>query len=144
MTEQTGRDLAASKPDAASNYKHILVVEDNADVLRMLCELLRILGHTFRGAQNSEEAMNFLAGTDAFDVLLTDITLPGMSGIELARIVASSHPAMTIIFTSGYSVEPRIALDFPFFVLPKPYTLPQLLELLGKSPMSAEIQKKEN
>jgi CheY-like chemotaxis protein len=123
------------------NRMHILVVEDNADVLLMLCELLKILGHTFRGAQSGEEAIDLLSGADIFDVLLTDVTLPGISGIELAKIAVKRNFPIAIVFTSGYYLAPNASINFPFLTLPKPYTLSQLKEVLAKIHIRTEIPK---
>jgi CheY-like chemotaxis protein len=125
------------KPQTAGvvSRKHILVVEDNADVLRIFGELLTILGHTFNGVQSAEEALDILSGKDTFDILFTDITLPGMSGIELAKKIALTKLPITIIFTSGHGDIPRDAIDFPSFSLPKPYTLVQLKEVLANVSM---------
>ncbi|TFW05778.1 response regulator [Oxalobacteraceae bacterium OM1] len=90
---------APATPEAAG--LRILVVEDNPDSLLMLCELLGVLGHTARGAASAEEAIGLLR-SEAFDVLLTDVGLPGKSGLELAREAIDAYPALRIIFSSGF------------------------------------------
>jgi signal transduction histidine kinase/DNA-binding response OmpR family regulator len=103
----------------------ILVVEDNPDLLEMACELLRGLGHAVVGVDTGEDALVQIKA-DAFDVLLTDMSLPGVSGIDVARQALRTQPALKVVIASGYGAPPAAGLDFPFGVLPKPYSLDQL------------------
>ena len=108
----------------------ILVVEDNADSLQMLCELLGVLGHVARGTSSAEDALSILH-EEVFDVLLTDVGLPGKSGVELAREALNASPSLRIIFSSGYGDvvdDTLMALS-----LPKPYNLERLINVLAKA-----------
>jgi CheY-like chemotaxis protein len=118
-------------PVAAVMPLSILVVEDNADARAMLSELLLLLGHSVEGAGSAELALEMLAQS-AFDVLLTDHSLPGMSGLELARIVAARDKAMKIIFSSGYGAPADTGLAVPPLFLPKPFTLAALQKVLDE------------
>ncbi len=111
-----------------ANPRRILVVEDNPDSQLMLCELLILLGHTAQGVSSAEEAIPALHTGD-FDVLLTDIGLPGISGLELAKQAVHGNPALTVIFASGYGTPE--GTDFKSFSLPKPYDLLQLQKVLS-------------
>lgn len=62
------------------------------------------------------------------DILLTDVTLPGMSGLELARLAVGRVEGLQVVFASGRSVEPQ---GFAARILPKPFTLDQLSEALS-------------
>ena len=108
----------------------ILVVEDNTDSRQMLCELLSLLGHDVESAGSAEQAQKQIERT-AFDVLLTDISLPGLSGVDLAREAKAQHPSLVVIFASGYSGTPGV--DFPFYSLLKPYDLGTLQEVLAQA-----------
>jgi DNA-binding NtrC family response regulator len=57
---------------------------------------------------------------------LTDMSLPGVSGIDVARQALRTQPALKVVIASGYGAPPAAGLDFPFGVLPKPYSLDQL------------------
>ncbi len=103
----------------------VLVVEDNEDSLQMVCELVGMLGHTVSGVPDGEQAWQ-LTHSQEFDVLFTDVSLPGMSGIELARQVAATRPAMRIIFSTGYGKEALDHLEFAAACLRKPYDLLEL------------------
>jgi CheY-like chemotaxis protein len=120
-----------SPMSAPQPLSRILVVEDNLDSNEMLCELLRTLDHAADGVTSAEDALRLLQQRD-FDILITDISLPGMSGIELAKQLAREKSAMKLIFASGYGIEIAKNLEFPVTVLPKPFDFLQLEELLNK------------
>jgi PAS domain S-box-containing protein len=107
----------------------ILVVEDDPDSQQMLCDLLGVLGHIPHGTTNADDALNILAN-ERFDVLLTDVGLPGKSGIELAREAVSACPSLQIIFSSGYGAiqEEKLAS----LSLPKPYDLQKIMDVMSK------------
>jgi CheY-like chemotaxis protein len=108
---------------------HILVVEDNLDSQHLVCELLAALGHDAFGVVSGELAQQALA-KQRFDVLFTDISLPGMSGIELARQSSVTYPALKIIFASGYGAQISKNVGSEAFSLPKPYDIDQLQQIL--------------
>jgi len=108
---------------------HILVVEDNLDSQVLVCELLNVLGHRADGVASGEYALSALE-KDAYDVLFTDISLPGMSGIELVRKVSETNPALKIIYASGYGAQVRKNVDSNTFSLPKPYDIDELQNIL--------------
>lgn len=108
----------------------ILVVEDNIDSNEMLCELLRTLDHEAEGVTSAEAALQLLSQRD-FDILITDISLPGISGVELAKRLAREKPALKLIFASGYGMEIAKNLAFPVTVLPKPFDFVQLENILN-------------
>jgi PAS domain S-box-containing protein len=118
----------------AAKRMHVLLVEDDEDIRASASELLGLLGHAVMSVASAEEARVALAA-EPFDVLFTDVTLPGMSGVDLAREVALRKPAMRIIIASGHG---RAALDgdpqqwLGVVVLPKPYALPQIQQALAQ------------
>ncbi|WP_051933118.1 response regulator [Massilia sp. BSC265] len=127
LTALDKREVRSEEASAALP-RRILVVEDNPDALDMLCELLKMLGQDPQGAGDGEEAIGLLAEQE-FDVLLTDIGLPGMSGIDLAVQAKHRQPALKIVFASGYGAVDD--LDFETVSLPKPYDLADLQRVLG-------------
>ncbi|MEX3973248.1 PAS domain S-box protein [Paraburkholderia caribensis] len=109
---------------------HILVVEDDRDGRDALCELLGLLGHTWDAVANAEEALKRLQ-LHPFDVLLTDLTLPGMSGLDLARAAVAMNAARHIVFSSGRDVPVHDeSLPFTWTALRKPYSFEQLKAVL--------------
>jgi CheY-like chemotaxis protein len=110
---------------------NILVVEDNNDFRELLCEMLGMLGHSVRNEASAEPALASLS-TNTPDLVITDLTLPGMSGMDFARKIHASHPEIKIILSSGYGLPPGEQLDFKVGVLSKPYSLNQLIQALGQ------------
>ncbi|WP_229506368.1 response regulator [Massilia sp. BJB1822] len=103
----------------------VLVVEDNPDSLEMVCELVGMLGHTVTGVGDGERAWALLED-QGFDILFTDVSLPGISGIELARRALRGRCARRIIFSTGYGKDALEQLDFSASLLRKPYDLADL------------------
>ena len=103
----------------------ILVVDDDAASLDATCELLMLIGMRPQPASSAEQALNALDGND-FDVLFTDVVMPDMSGIELARRVLVGRPELRIIFASGNAVPDHERFGFEWSALRKPFTLEQL------------------
>lgn len=112
----------------------ILIVEDNLEAQSTLCELLEMLDHFAEGASTAEDALNKLPN---FDILLTDINLPGMSGLELAKISRVLYPSKPIIISSGMDITSQ--LQFNVQLLPKPFTVTELTEILDKAKYSLHL-----
>jgi PAS domain S-box-containing protein len=107
----------------------ILLVDDDSVAREAVSELLGASGYVVRQAGTAEEAAIALRD-EPIDVLLTDITLPGQSGIELARTASASYARLKIVFASGRDVPNPQELGFSYDVLRKPYTLEQLLDAI--------------
>jgi CheY-like chemotaxis protein len=108
----------------------ILVVEDNPHSREIICEMLAVLGHSASSVTSAEDAVEILQDRK-FDVLLADINLPGMSGIDLAEKAVKDMPGLKVIFASGYGYLVTDKTDFNFMLLPKPYGMPQLRHALS-------------
>lgn len=106
----------------------ILVVEDNLDAQATLCELLSMLGYEAISASSAEEAVQLLAEVD---ILLTDVNLPGMSGVELAIKSHAQDASKPIIISSGMDTASK--LPFAVQLLPKPFSMAILSEILDKA-----------
>jgi CheY-like chemotaxis protein len=115
-------DNAAAAP---THSLRILVVEDNLDSQYLVCEMLKAFGHHADGVGDAEAALGML-GAATYDVLFSDVSLPGMSGVELARQGLLLQPSMHVIFASGYGDTLLRHLPFPFVSLQKPYEMEQL------------------
>jgi DNA-binding NtrC family response regulator len=115
--------------DLATSFKHILVVEDYIDSQEITCELLRLMGHTAEGVANAEDALAYM-DNNVVDVLLTDINLPKMSGIELASKAIIKSPSTHIIFASGHVGFDLKTLSYKARLLPKPFDLDALSQAL--------------
>jgi CheY-like chemotaxis protein len=111
----------------------VLLVEDNDEVSLITVEYLTELGHRTVAVTDAESAIEELARR-AFDAVMTDVSLPGMSGIDLAKALVKRYPKLPVVISSGYgtlSVESILGQSQPsVFVLPKPYDLPTLEQTL--------------
>jgi CheY-like chemotaxis protein len=107
----------------------ILLVEDNEDLRGSTSELLQFLGHRVVSVPDAEQALRQL-NLDSFDVLFTDLTLPKMTGAELARQVLQHHHRTSVIITSGYGRAMANAQNLDAVFIPKPYRFSDLEEVL--------------
>jgi CheY-like chemotaxis protein len=126
--------LAPSAPAAAAPASaglRILVVEDNLDSQYLVCEMLKALGHENDGVAHAEAALEKLAG-GRYNVLFSDVSLPGMSGVELARRALQADPQLKVIFASGYGDGLLRQVEFPYLALQKPYEIEQLQAALAE------------
>jgi signal transduction histidine kinase len=97
---EPARRRRAEAPMARSR---ILVVEDNPDVGAFASQLLAELGHDTRLASSGAEALRMIEEEDGFDLIFSDVVMPGMTGIELGHELRQRRPELRVILTSGYS-----------------------------------------
>ncbi|MEX3968423.1 PAS domain S-box protein [Paraburkholderia sp. EG286B] len=108
----------------------VLVVDDDAGSADAVGALLELLGHRPELHSSAESADDAL-GMQEYDVLLTDVSLPGMSGVDLARKAVQAHPDIRVIFGSGLDVPLTGQLPFLWRALRKPYTAEELRRALS-------------
>jgi CheY-like chemotaxis protein len=110
----------------------ILYVEDNDLVRSITHELLAQPSRTVVAVASAEEALK-LFESDVFDVVVTDISLPAMSGLDLARRLLQRAPAVPIIIATGYKLTSEsTALGERTRVITKPFEQEQIDELLNE------------
>jgi signal transduction histidine kinase/CheY-like chemotaxis protein len=131
------RDAGAMTPDPVlaacpdQGPLHILVVEDNPDVGAFAISALADLGHAIVFARDAEEALDLLeAHVVGFDVVFSDVMMPGMTGIELGREIRRRYPGTAILLTSGYSEVISREGVHGFDLLRKPYSMGELAAAL--------------
>jgi CheY-like chemotaxis protein len=128
---------AAAPPKPVQNTAlavglRVLFVEDNEDLQLLTTEFLRMLGHEAAPFSSAEEALEALE-TGTFDVLMTDVGLPGMSGLELAAKLSQRYPDMGLILASGYGDGVDLGdLRHKAVVLTKPYTVEAVQRVLAQ------------
>ena len=120
-TRQPGPDQART-----GGKERILFVDDEAILANLGKTQLETLGYTVTAALNSREALDlFRAAPRAFDLVITDMTMPGLTGKELAGELMAIRPNIPIILCTGFSeqINERIAKDIGIRgFLMKPYT----------------------
>ena len=97
---------AEALPDEASlrGTEHLLLVDDEADIVRTSQEYLQRLGYRVTTWTSGVKAWeDFRAHPETYDLLITDLTMPKMSGIELAEAALHRRPDIPVILTTGYS-----------------------------------------
>ena len=114
----------------------ILLVDDDEPFRTSVCRALRAAGYAVEAAADGKEALKFIAA-ETPDILITDILMPNMDGIELTNIVKRAHPDVLILAISGprllvsldlLSLASRLGADAIFS---KPFAPEQLLEILA-------------
>ncbi len=120
----------------------ILVAEDDDGMRSFLSGPLRRAGHTVEPAADGFEAITLLARQE-FDLLLADVVMPGMDGVELARRAARDQPALKVMFITGFAavaLRGRSGMPGDPKILSKPFHLKDLVaqidQLLGARPLA--------
>ena len=123
---------AAGPPSTATGITaidaRVLLVEDNEDLAQAAADVLVAAGCQVEQARTADDAMTALEGRGPFDVVLSDIRMPGsMDGIALARRIAQRGSPTGVILMTGFSAELQKARDLGLLVLPKPCPAEDLL-----------------
>ena len=134
---QVEGDRLASRSDKVSGTsidgdgRRVLVVEDNVEVGTFATQILQDLGYEITWMPNAEDALRKLQeNPGAFDVVFSDVVMPGMGGIELAKILKEHYPRLPVVLTSGYSHVLAEEGTHGVELLHKPYSADQLSRML--------------
>ncbi|ABD86135.1 PAS/PAC sensor hybrid histidine kinase [Rhodopseudomonas palustris BisB18] len=127
--------VAVGAEVTASGRGHrVLVVEDNEDVGRFSTELLRDLGYDIRWVGNANEALAAISEDEfAFDLVFSDVIMPGMNGVELATLIRERYPGLPVVLTSGYSTVLAENAHHGFELIQKPYSVELLSRTLRRA-----------
>ncbi len=108
---------------------HILLAEDDDGMRHYLVRALERAGFHVVAVDRGTAALRLIQAGEAFDLLLTDVVMPGMDGIELARRIALYNPNIRVMFITGFSaVSLRVGRAVPGArVLSKPFHLKDLV-----------------
>ncbi len=128
----------------------VLLVEDDPAVREIAGGLLRDLGCAVTTAGNGASALEALEEGVAFDLLMSDVIMPGgITGVDLARSVSTHRPEMAVLLTTGYAGDRMGAApaDLPWPVLRKPFQIDQLAEMItallaGREATASAAKKK--
>ncbi|MBX5147450.1 PAS domain-containing hybrid sensor histidine kinase/response regulator [Rhizobium lentis] len=122
-------DMAPAQ--AASRLK-ILLVDDDTLIAMSSVEMLEDLGHDVVEANSGSQALELIRSGGHFDVMITDYSMPGMTGAQLAQAVRTIRPKLPIVLATGYADLPAGAeVDLPR--LAKPYNQAQLAREIHKA-----------
>ncbi|NOY08025.1 MAG: PAS domain S-box protein [Spirochaetes bacterium] len=107
----------------AQGGETIMLVEDDESVLRFTERALKTLGYTILTANNGKEALSLITGdTEAVDLVISDVVMPEMGGIELAEKIRELKPETKFLFTSGYTESELKNTN----LIQKPYSISEL------------------
>ncbi|WP_455957949.1 diguanylate cyclase [Methylorubrum aminovorans] len=127
-------DVEAAEVDLGGAGQRVLVVEDNVEVGRFTTQILEDLGYATTWAGNAEEALDKLGASGAdFDVVFSDVVMPGMGGIELAKLLRRQLPHLPVVLASGYSHVLAQEGSHGFELLQKPYSADQVSRVLRRA-----------
>jgi DNA-binding NtrC family response regulator len=100
----------------------ILVVDDDSEVREIVAETLEEFGYDVRQAGSAEEALPLLEAPSDIDVVITDVRMPGMSGLDLVAAVREKNETVRFILISGYFLPQPMTQRF----LKKPFHMDEL------------------
>jgi signal transduction histidine kinase/DNA-binding response OmpR family regulator len=125
-------DVAGEADIAPAGRERILVVEDNDEVRQAVVDMLAGWGYRVVAADNPDAAAGILEKDAAFDVLFTDVVMPGsMSAIQLAGLAQEKRPGIAVLLTSGYARDLIPIGDRPDYpLIAKPYRAEELMARL--------------
>jgi CheY-like chemotaxis protein len=122
--------------------RRALVVDDDERVRETVGAMLGVLGYEVEYAPLPSQALERAGAPDAtFDLLVVDVILPEMTGLNLARLLVERWPQLKVIYTSGYAsasvLRPGVAVEGASF-LGKPFSTAELLAAAGEpTPLAA-------
>ena len=110
---------------------HILIVDDERAVRRYVARILQQAGHTVYEAADGDEALELLnSGAVPAELVVSDIVMPRLNGVELLKAMAESRPGVPVILMSAYADRELADMGVvaPCGVLPKPFPADRLLQ----------------
>ena len=114
----------------------VLVVDDRADIAALAAEMVESLGYRVRTAHSGHEALKIIQEDTTVGLLFSDVMMPGMNGVQLARAAKKRRPEIGVILTSGLiesTIEPTDFDGTPFEFIPKPYRMTALAQQISRA-----------
>ena len=123
----------AAEKNLMNNSETVLIVDDNEMMVKTLRDILKVKGHQTEVAYSAQEALEKLKAQD-FVCVLSDIKMPGISGVELYRSIKTKQPDLPVVLMTAYSTDTLIKEGLEegvIAVLTKPLNLSLLLNFLS-------------
>ena len=117
----------------------ILVVDDEPQVLQVISSILDRAGYATTTAPEPERALEIIAVAGGFDLVLTDVVMPGMRGPELAKRIRSLSPSSSVMLMSGSTPASELPRGIPF--LGKPFSSSDLTRAVDKALRKSSRQR---
>jgi CheY-like chemotaxis protein/two-component sensor histidine kinase len=134
-TERNAARIADPIGALQGGGQNVLLVEDDPSVRLLIGELLKELGYQAIEAPDAQAAIKHLKDSGPFDLMISDVGLPGLNGRQLAEIARQHHPAMPILFVTGYAENAAIRAGFVgtnMAMIGKPFQLETLAAKIGE------------
>ncbi len=110
----------------------ILVVDDSQELTEVIHEYMETCGFTVETTTESQDALRLIAA-NGYDVIISDIHMPGMDGLELMGLIKNRHPDLPVVLITGYSISEarKIAMEkgADAFVA-KPFHMKEILDVV--------------
>lgn len=115
------------------NVKRVLLVEDERHIRILVGSILRRKGYVTVEASNGLEALRCLHSEPPFHLIITDLNMPELSGVDLLQEVRRNHPDIPIIVISAYTATDwaKEALEHAVIALQKPFSHAQLVNIVS-------------
>jgi DNA-binding NtrC family response regulator len=113
----------------------VLFVDDEEELVPTVVERLEIRGIEARGALSGDEALRLIEEGD-FDVVVLDVRMPGLGGLEVIRRIREAHPGLAVVFVTGHGSERNAEEGMKmgaFDYLPKPIDIDLLVETVRRA-----------
>jgi DNA-binding NtrC family response regulator len=132
-------------PGQISNQGRILIVDDDDDIISFLCDVFLENGYKTVGCTSARKALEALEEQE-FDLLLADLMMPQMDGIELLKSALETDPSLVVIIMTGYgtirtAIRARKAGAFEYIL--KPFKLSELLMTVSRAMEAHRLHKLE-
>jgi len=131
--DESEGDVVQTVPHASSGIAHaggtILVVEDEPAVREVMVSVLGDLGYSYAEAGDADAALALLDGKQHFDLMISDVGLPGLNGRQLAEIAIGRQPGLKVLFVTGYAEQAVIRsgmLGEGMQMITKPFVIEEL------------------
>lgn len=134
MIKSNGKSEVQTESKLIGGNERILIVDDESNILHIQKEMLKILGYKVIAKNSAQEALEIFAKeSEQFDLVITDMTMPQMTGDTLAREIKKHNPDIPIILCTGFSElmskEKAMSLGISEFLM-KPLSMKDLSETI--------------
>lgn len=122
-------ELPRVRTGQAHTGGNILVVEDELSVREVVVSVLSDLGYSYAEAGDADAALALLDGKQHFDLMISDVGLPGMNGRQLAEIAMERRPGLKVLFVTGYAEQAAVRnglLSEGMQMITKPFVIEEL------------------
>ncbi|MDA9508436.1 histidine kinase [Bradyrhizobium sp. CCBAU 11386] len=131
LPQQQAPNTAPALPGSGMS---VLVVEDNIELANFAADGLTELGYSITLVDNAADALaELVVDTDRFDVVFSDVVMPGMTGLELARAIRDRGIGVPVVLTTGYSEALAQEGSHGFDLVQKPYSIEELSQILHRA-----------